>query len=78
LPRDPNTDKLNPGSSVFNCYTYGSYNCYLYQSDGVDYKVKANCTPEGVWPASDPFYDPTRPNNSWAVFTPGASAWAGG
>ena len=41
--------------------------CYLYASDGIDYKVLAYQGPEGTWTSSDPFYDPVRPATAWQV-----------
>jgi prepilin-type N-terminal cleavage/methylation domain-containing protein len=78
LPRDPNTGIINAASPVYNCKTYGSYNCYVYQSDGIDYKVTANCTPEGTLSATDQFYDPARPTYDWTIYTPDARLWTGG
>lgn len=71
LPRDPDTDKsrsqnawcvANPGSA-----------CFLYTSDGIDYKIIDHCAPEGTLSASDPFAD-TRPY-SWSIYSPAAKGW---
>ncbi len=49
---------------------------YMYRSDGTDYKLVANCTPEGtLGNVDDTFYDPVRPTYSWQVSTPGGQAW---
>lgn len=68
LPHDPDTNK--PRSL---CQAVPTWACYLYRSDGVDYKLLAHCTPEASVPSSDPFYDPTHPG--FSVFTPGAVGW---
>jgi len=44
---------------------------YLYQSDGKDYKVIANCTPEIAISDRDPFYDPTFSYQVFAVYSAG-------
>lgn len=50
--------------------------CYLYQSDGVDFKLLAYKTVEGSVPASDPMYDPARASNYvFAIYTAGATNW---
>jgi len=54
LPTDP-LPNTNP-----NC-------CYLYRSDGRDYKLLAHCTPETGYPTTSPFYDPARPTWAWQV-----------
>ncbi|OGK13010.1 hypothetical protein A3A93_04025 [Candidatus Roizmanbacteria bacterium RIFCSPLOWO2_01_FULL_38_12] len=72
LPLDPRNNKANPGSTNLNCSTAGgaaARNCYYYASNGIDYKVLANCTPEGTLTVNDPFYDPRRDdatNGRWA------------
>jgi len=79
LPRDPNTSKGNTsnGSPAY-CGTAGQ-NCYVYTSTGTDYKLIANCIPEGTLSASDPFADPgaggARLPYAWAVWSSGASTW---
>ena len=75
LPRDPNTNRVNPNSSYGPCQTTATSNAFVYRSDGVDYKVIANCLPEGTLSGTDPFLDPPRPTYNWAVYTPGASSW---
>lgn len=67
LPRDPRY----PSPGVCDA---GS-SCYLYYSNGTDYKLLAHCTPES-YPAADknPFYDPSRPTWSWQVHSSPASA----
>ncbi len=40
--------------------------CYIYNSNGTDYKLLAHCSMESAIPsASDPMDDPSRP--SWAI-----------
>jgi prepilin-type N-terminal cleavage/methylation domain-containing protein len=56
LPRDPNTNKGNPGNAAAGCRTDPGNSCYLYRSDdGTGYKLLAYCTPEGTLSAADPF-----------------------
>ncbi|MFH0852007.1 MAG: prepilin-type N-terminal cleavage/methylation domain-containing protein [bacterium] len=65
LPLDPKGHNAN-----------GAGCCYLYYSNGVDYKVLAHCTPETGYLATDPFYDPVRPTGAWQVSTAAArSTW---
>ena len=76
LPHDPDTNK-SPGSGSSYCTDNPSVACYLYKSDGVDYKLLAHCTPEGGnVSTSDPFYDSGH-GRSWAytVFSSGGYAW---
>jgi hypothetical protein len=78
LPHDQNTSKTNPNSTNAGCRTTADNNCYVYASNGTDYKLVAYCLPEGTLSAADSFYDPgwgSRGGWSWAVFSPGASAW---
>lgn len=45
---------------------------YMYNSNGLDYKIVSNCAPEtpaGTWPVTDPFFDVLRPNHAWAVWS---------
>ncbi len=56
------------------------YRCYLYNSDGVNYKLLAHFTVESQSPpipSTDPFYDPSRSGSqpTWGVYTDGASGW---
>ncbi len=67
LPHDPNTGIPNPTTGLAGCRTSGVKVCYLYTSNGTDYKLIAHCTPEGTMSASDSFYDPNRPNWAWQV-----------
>jgi prepilin-type N-terminal cleavage/methylation domain-containing protein len=75
LPIDPNHAKTNQSSAFSYCRTDASINRYQYISNGVDYKIFAYCTPEGVLSANDPFYDPMYPAQSWKVSTPGGNIW---
>ena len=68
MPSDPQMDST------------GNICCYLYLSNGTDYKLLAhNCptsyTCYGSGEATGGFYDPTRPTWSCAVYTTGASSW---
>lgn len=71
LPLDPKNNQSNGGGSCANA----ANNCYAYRSDGTDYKLIANCTPEGSWTSSDQFYDSVRPTTAWQVSTPGGASW---
>jgi len=44
-----------------------STSCYLYYSNGADYKLLAHGTPESGYPTTSPFYDPVRPTWAWQV-----------
>lgn len=73
LPKDPKNLQLGTAST---CASSAGYSTYAYQSNGIDYKIMAHCTPEGdVYSASDPFWDPARTTWSWAIYTPGAAMW---
>ena len=67
LPVDPKDNQINSSSAWSSCRTLPNYNCYLYTSDGTDYKVMAHCSPEGVLSTDDPFFDPCRPVHAWQV-----------
>jgi prepilin-type N-terminal cleavage/methylation domain-containing protein len=73
LPRDPTSGK----TSTSYCGCVDAWACYLYMGSATDYKLLADCTPEGTIPASDPFNDPkvSRTGCVYAVYTPGASQW---
>jgi prepilin-type N-terminal cleavage/methylation domain-containing protein len=75
LPHDPNSGKVNASSALAYCRTSGPGNCYIYRSDGIDYKLLAHCTPEGTLSASDPLADVPRWSYAYAIYTPAASAW---
>ena len=50
--------------------------CYLYMSDGIDYKLLAHCTPEGTMSTTDPYFDPARPTWAWQVSSgPNSLGW---
>jgi prepilin-type N-terminal cleavage/methylation domain-containing protein len=70
LPTDPTQGKNN--SSLAFCNNNRA--CYLYASDGIDYKVMAFCTPEGPISTSDPFYDPNYSTSGFVISTPGGRA----
>lgn len=67
LPRDPNE--------------FGTTGCYIYRSDGADYKVIAHGTMEALpcppVSATHALYDPTRSPSQCTVgiYTPGAESW---
>jgi prepilin-type N-terminal cleavage/methylation domain-containing protein len=70
LPTDPRQGQ------VFSPCNVATYTYYIYVSNGIDYKIIAHCTLEGIPPASDPFLDPRRSTYSWAVGTPnGMATW---
>ena len=75
LPHDPYTNKVNSNSQWPACTATPASTCYLYTSNGTDYKLLAHCTPEGSVNANDPFYDTARPNFAYQISTPGAAAW---
>ena len=64
LPHDPRESK--PGKGIPPCANPG-WNCYLYKSNGINYKLLAHCTPENTWTENDPYYDPVRPCHAWQV-----------
>ena len=67
LPHDPSTGAGTCGTPAWACY--------IYYSDGKNYKIMAHCLAETGYPANDPFYDPVRPGWSWQVSTPGGVSW---
>lgn len=69
LPHDPREGKVNPPIC-----TTAANNCYLYRSNGTDYKLLAYCTPEGTWTSADPFYDSKRTTHAWQVSSSSVSA----
>lgn len=53
----------------------GTHGCYLYNSNGADYKLLAHFTVETLCPvpSSDPFWDPPRNGQcTFQISTPGA------
>lgn len=63
LPRDPRSSVSNVGN-IAGCPAAQA--CYLYRSNGTNYKLLAHCTAEGIInDPTDPFYDPCRPD--WAM-----------
>lgn len=60
LPRMP-VDPLNKTPN-----TGGDANCFLYYSDGNQYKVLLHATTETIT-GPGPFYDPVRPTWAWQV-----------
>ena len=68
MPDDPQMD------------TTGNLCCYLYYSNGVDYKLLFHNCPTsyacyGSGEATGGFYDPTRPTWSCQVSTTGGASW---
>jgi len=68
MPSDPTMD-----AAANTC-------CYLYLSNGADYKLLAHGCPSsymcyGATEATGGFADPTRPTWSCAVYTVGAASW---
>lgn len=56
----------------------GSGGCYLYNSDGANYKLLAHQTTESICPvpATDPMYDDNRGGQcTFTLFTPGGEAY---
>ncbi len=71
LPKDPRSGQnYYNGGSYYNCGSWRA--CYLYSSNGADYKLLAHCSPEapGAYSTTDPFYDnrcsPVGSTNCWA------------
>lgn len=57
-----------------------TWGCYLYESDGINYKLIAHTTMETgcpPMPVNDSMYDPLRSGTQCtiALFTPGAAGW---
>jgi len=78
LPHDPNTGVMKN----LYCISQGvvaNRACYLYMSNGIDYKALAFCTPEGPTAniVTDPMVDTGAEANGYAysVYTPGAVTW---
>ncbi len=67
LPRDPRDNTPNSSSVNSGCQSNGNHNCYLYRSDGANFKLLAHCAPEGEMKTDDPFFDPCRPTWAWQV-----------
>lgn len=61
LPRDPRESQASPTTNNTG------ETCYIYNSNGQDYKILAHHTVETGYPANDPFFDPCRPTWSWQV-----------
>jgi len=72
LPQDPRF------AQAYSPCSDGGSLCYLYRSNGIDYKLLAHCGPE-IWPATgaeacpggcpenSPFCDPVRKTWAWQV-----------
>lgn len=66
LPKDP-----RPNTRDWPC-TVLTQSCYLYNSDGTNYKLLSHCGIEGPFPAiNQPLYDPVRP--TWGIMVCSAS-----
>ena len=72
LPHDPKTGLANTALSSGCNATQTNY---IYRSNGTDYKLIINCTPEGTLSATDEFRDPSRLTYAWQVSTLGAANW---
>lgn len=61
---------LGEGTKISNDFAGCTANdtCYLYKSDGTEYKLLANCGVEIAPDSNDPYYDPVRAPtyNKWA------------
>jgi prepilin-type N-terminal cleavage/methylation domain-containing protein len=65
LPDDPALKTSSVTQGI--CGATNQQACYLYNSNGTNYKLLAHCTIESLLPASDPFYDPIRPVHAYMV-----------
>jgi len=61
LPHDPRE------SQSFSPCTNAPVTCYLYNSNGTDYKLLAHCGMEVAVSSTDQFYDPSRPTYTLQV-----------
>jgi hypothetical protein len=67
LPKDPMS-----GKSDGNACSSPNETCYLFISNGTDYKLLAHCSVEGgSISLSDPFNDPARSGQDYAVWSAG-------
>ncbi len=75
LPHDPATNKAVSQNAA--CISAPGQACYIYTSNGTDYKILAHCTAEGPSSliSSDPMADPIRPVHTFGVYSPGARSW---
>jgi len=73
LPEDPRQLQTNTSSVNNTCKTTANRNCYIYKSNGTDYKLLSICTPEGTLTNDDPFYDQARGTYSWQVHSSATS-----
>lgn len=62
LPHDPKEGISNGG-----CGGGGGASCYLYKSDGTDFKLLAHCTVEVAASSSDPYYDSVRAGSTYQI-----------
>lgn len=60
LPHDPKESKKNNNLSLPAACADAGWNCYMYYSNGTEYKLIAHCTPENPVDANSPYYDPKR------------------
>lgn len=70
LPHDPRESIAN---TLFNAGCAASQTCYLYTSDGANYKLLAHCTNENAIASTDSYKDPHRPSYSYAVWSSNAT-----
>jgi prepilin-type N-terminal cleavage/methylation domain-containing protein len=75
LPRDPRSGQGNANPPSAPCLNVPTWSCYVYMSDGIDYKIMSYCATEGAVPASDAFYDPGHAAYGYGISSPGARAW---
>ena len=62
LPRDP-----RGGASLILPNCVGWKAAFLYQSNGIGYKLLSHCAPENTWTSNDSFFDYVRPIHAWMV-----------
>ena len=83
LPIDPTDTSAAGGNSKIGSSACGAIGavgggaCYVYKSEGTDYKLLAHCTPESFpVQSNNPFYDPSRPSHAWQVHSsPTSETW---
>jgi len=77
----PNLAPANIPILPIELHPVGTYGCYLYRSDGHDYKLLAHqtveyCSSPTFIPSTSGLYDPQRSNQcTFQVSTPGAANW---
>lgn len=73
----PNLAPTYMGALPLDPKPIGTNGCYLYRSDGTDYKLLANTTVEATLPVpiTDAMYDPYPRTTSFTIYTHGARTW---